>query len=99
MCEMASALASMSLDSWKPLVDSEASEKSCRVAHNAALSRRRHIQDAADYWNPQVDRTSHGGAIRPVRTVTMLTPDWEGPYIIPILGRYDDHWSKRDRRV
>jgi hypothetical protein len=34
----------------------------------------------------------------------MVTPDWEGLYIIPILGRYDDHWSKtagceRDHRA
>jgi hypothetical protein len=38
MCEMASALGSMSLDSWEPLVDAAASEKSCRGAHNAARS-------------------------------------------------------------
>jgi hypothetical protein len=46
---------SMSLDSWEPLVDAEASEKSRRVAHNG---RRCLIQDAADYWNPQDGRSS-----------------------------------------
>jgi hypothetical protein len=50
--EMASALTSMNLGSWEPLADAEASDKSCRVAHNASLSRRCHVQDAADYWNP-----------------------------------------------
>jgi hypothetical protein len=58
MMEMASALTSMNLGSWQPLVDAEASDKSCRVAHNAALSRRCPIQDATDYWNPQDGRSS-----------------------------------------
>jgi hypothetical protein len=30
--------------------DSEASDKSCRIATQAALSRRKPIQDAADFW-------------------------------------------------
>jgi hypothetical protein len=50
--EMASALASMTLESWEPQVDAEANEKSCRVAHFGALSRRCPIHDAADYWLP-----------------------------------------------
>jgi hypothetical protein len=49
---MASALRSMSLNSWEPQVDAEAPDKSCRVSHNAVLSRRCPIQDAADYWQP-----------------------------------------------
>jgi hypothetical protein len=52
MTEMASALSSMSLNSWEPLVDAEAPDKSCRVSHNAALSRRCPIPDATDYWLP-----------------------------------------------
>jgi hypothetical protein len=52
MTEMAAALRSMSLDSWEPKVDAEASDKSSRVDHIAALSRRSPIQDAADYWLP-----------------------------------------------
>jgi hypothetical protein len=49
MSELASALSSTFLESWEPQVDAEASEKSCRVSHFGALSRRCPIQDAADY--------------------------------------------------
>jgi hypothetical protein len=52
MSEMVAALKSMQLSSWEPKVDAEASEKSCRVYRNAALSRRCPIQDATDYWLP-----------------------------------------------
>jgi hypothetical protein len=47
---MAEALAPMSLDSWEPQPDSEAPDKSFRIACTAALSRRCPIQDANDYW-------------------------------------------------
>jgi hypothetical protein len=46
---MAEALAPMSLDSWEPQPDSLAPDKSLRVAHLAALSRRCPVQDAVDY--------------------------------------------------
>jgi hypothetical protein len=52
MSEMAAALSSMDLSSWEPLVEAEASDKSCRVAHSAAISRICPIQEATDYWNP-----------------------------------------------
>jgi hypothetical protein len=51
MEEMAEALRPMTLDSWVPQPDSDAPEKSQRVAHFAALSRRCPIQDAQDYWS------------------------------------------------
>jgi hypothetical protein len=50
MSEMADALSSMDLSSWEPQVDAAASEKSCCVAHNAAISRRCPIQDGTNYW-------------------------------------------------
>jgi hypothetical protein len=50
MSHMSRNLSSMDLNSWEPQVDADAPEKSYRVAHNAALSRRCPIQDAVDYW-------------------------------------------------
>jgi hypothetical protein len=70
MREMATALKPMSLDSLEPLVDAEASDKSCRVPHNAALSRRCPIQDAVDYWQPveaQVECVTDLGGPAPVQ--------------------------------
>jgi hypothetical protein len=58
MRHMADHLRPMSLESWEPQVDAETPEKSCRVAHNAALSWRCPIQDAADYWLSPEDRSS-----------------------------------------
>jgi hypothetical protein len=52
MSEMASALSNMNLSSFEPMVDAEASDKSCRIASNAAVSRLCPIQDAVDYRNP-----------------------------------------------
>jgi hypothetical protein len=51
MSEFAAALSQMDLSLFEPSVDSEAREKSCRVAQQAALSRRCIVQDAIDYWN------------------------------------------------
>jgi hypothetical protein len=49
----AEALCHMNLSSYEPAVDVEAPEKSLRIATNAALSRRKPIQDAQDCWKPQ----------------------------------------------
>jgi hypothetical protein len=63
MYEFASALSQMDLSHFIPEVDSEASEKSCRIAHNAAISRRCPIQDATDYWvSPEDAGTGSGGS-------------------------------------
>jgi hypothetical protein len=51
MHEFASALRGMDLSSFEPGVDADAPEKSCRIAHDADVSRRCPIQDAIDYWN------------------------------------------------
>jgi hypothetical protein len=50
MTEMASALSNMDLSPWEPLVDAEASDKSCRVSCNAALSRRCPIPMLTPDW-------------------------------------------------
>jgi hypothetical protein len=53
----------MDLSSCIPEVDAEASEKSCRVAYDAAVSRRCPIQDAIDYWvSPEEAATGSGGS-------------------------------------
>jgi hypothetical protein len=65
MSRMASAIASMSLSLWEPQVDAEAPDKSSRVAHKAALSRKCPIQDAANYWLPvesQVETATASGS-------------------------------------
>jgi hypothetical protein len=54
MYEFSSALSQMDLSNFEPLVDAEAPDKSCKVAQQAALSRRCIVQDAIDYWNPPV---------------------------------------------
>jgi hypothetical protein len=51
MHEFASSLSTMDLRSFEPKVDVEASDKSCRIAHDAATSRLCPVQDAIDYWN------------------------------------------------
>jgi hypothetical protein len=51
----AEALSHMGLKSYEPKVDAEAPEKSLRIATQAALSRRKPIQDAHDCWNPTGD--------------------------------------------
>jgi hypothetical protein len=48
----AEALSHMDLRSYEPAVDSDAPDKSLRIATQAALSRRKPIQDAHDCWNP-----------------------------------------------
>jgi hypothetical protein len=50
MSAMAEALSVMELDNWIPQPDTEALEKSQRIARTAALSRRCPIQDSNDYW-------------------------------------------------
>jgi hypothetical protein len=49
----AAALSSMDLSEFEPAVDPEASDKACRISSIAALSRRKPIQDAADFWAPR----------------------------------------------
>jgi hypothetical protein len=67
--EFASALSSMNLSRFIPEVDMEAPEKSCRIAHDAAVSRRCPVQDAIDYWSGQEEAaTVQGGS----------TPDQDG---------------------
>jgi hypothetical protein len=53
MTHLAAALSEMDLSSFEPSVDAEAMEKPCRIATQAALSRRCPIQDAYDYWVPR----------------------------------------------
>jgi hypothetical protein len=53
MSYYAEALSHMDLKSYEPAVDSEAPDKSLRIATQAAVSRRKPIQDAQDYWGPQ----------------------------------------------
>jgi hypothetical protein len=76
MHEFASALSSMDLSHFAPEVDVEAPDKSCRIAHDAAVSRLCPVQDAIDYWNPgsgQVeDATVQGGS----------APDQYGLYVV-----------------
>jgi hypothetical protein len=64
--EFASALSTMDLSLFEPKVDAEASDKSCRIAHDAATSRLCPVQDAIDYWNSgssQVEAvTDQGGS-------------------------------------
>jgi hypothetical protein len=50
----------MDLRSFEPAVDSDAPDKSLRIATQAALSRRKPIQDAHDCWEPR--RGSADGA-------------------------------------
>jgi hypothetical protein len=53
MSHFAAELSSMSLSEFEPAVDSESSQKACRIATTAALSRRLPIQDAIDFWGPR----------------------------------------------
>jgi hypothetical protein len=66
MTEFAAALSQMDLSSFEPLPDVEASEKSCLIAQQAALSRKCIVQDAINYWNPPVAQeravTGSGGS-------------------------------------
>jgi hypothetical protein len=50
MSHFAAALSAMDLSHFEPMVDAEASDKSYRIATQAALSRRKPIQDAPDFW-------------------------------------------------
>jgi hypothetical protein len=63
MEEMADALRPMTLDSWTLQPDSDAPEKTQRVAHFAALSRRCPIQDALDYWKTPEEQAQEESAI------------------------------------
>jgi hypothetical protein len=50
MYDVAQALSDKSLENWEPQPSDVASEKSQRVAHDGAVSRRYPIQDSGDYW-------------------------------------------------
>jgi hypothetical protein len=68
MVEFAQALSTtpnFSIDSFEPAVDSEADDKSCRIAHNAAISRMCPIQDATDYWGGQEEAVTGSGGSAP----------------------------------
>jgi hypothetical protein len=71
MYEVAKGLSDMDLSQFTPLPDVESDEKSCRIATQAALSRRCPIQDAADYWNPP---GSQGVAV-----TDLASPRQDGP--------------------
>jgi hypothetical protein len=58
MNKFANALVNMNLSSFLPKVDAEAPDKSCRIPHDAAVSRLCPIQDATDYWAPPKDGRS-----------------------------------------
>jgi hypothetical protein len=63
MYEFASALSEMDLSSFIPEVDAEAPDKSCRIAHDAAIARLCPIQDAIDYWlSPEEAATVSGSS-------------------------------------
>jgi hypothetical protein len=66
---MSKHLESMDLSAREPQVDADAPEKSYRVAHIAALSRRSPIQDAADHWSPQ-------GNAQEYPVVAEKVPEW-----------------------
>jgi hypothetical protein len=65
MHEFAAALSSMNLSSFEPQVDSEASDKSYRIAHNAAVFRLCPVQDAIDYWGSQEEAATGSGGSAP----------------------------------
>jgi O-glycosyl hydrolase len=69
MNECAIALYSTDLSSFEPMVDAEASDKSCRIARDAALSRRCPIQDAIDYWVSQEEAVTGSGGLAPGQDV------------------------------
>jgi hypothetical protein len=50
MSRFAAALSTMDLSNFEPMVDAEASDKSCSIATQAAISRRKPVQDAPDFW-------------------------------------------------
>jgi hypothetical protein len=60
MSHFAAALSPMDLSNFEPMVDSEAPDKSCRIATQAALSRRKPIQDAPDFWGPRRESAGSG---------------------------------------
>jgi hypothetical protein len=62
MSHFAAALSSMDLSSFEPAVDAGAKDKSCRIATQAALSRRLPIQDAVDFWAPRRESADTGDA-------------------------------------
>jgi hypothetical protein len=80
MSHFAAALSSMNLGSFEPAVDAEASDKSCRIATQAALSRRLAIQDAADFW--ELRRESADGPTSQSSSVV-------GTVLVPGLGSTD----------
>jgi hypothetical protein len=53
---MAAALSEMNLENWQPQLSDVSPEKSQRVAHDAALSRRYPIHDSVDYWPPPAEQ-------------------------------------------
>jgi hypothetical protein len=59
----AEALSYMNLSSYEPAVDADAPEKSLRIATQAALSRRKPIQDAHDCWNPTGHASEECGTV------------------------------------
>jgi hypothetical protein len=63
MNEYATAVSQMDLSHFIPEVDAEASDNACRIAHDAAVSRRCPIQDAVNYWvSPEEAATDSGGS-------------------------------------
>jgi ribonuclease HI len=63
MKAMAEALESMDLEDFIPKPDTEASDKSMRIARTAALSRRCPIMDGVDYWKPVQERLQEEAAL------------------------------------
>jgi hypothetical protein len=62
MTHFAAALSFMDLSSFEPAVDAGAKDRSCRIATQAALSRRLPIQDAVDFWAPRRESADSGDA-------------------------------------
>jgi hypothetical protein len=81
----AEALSHMDLKSYEPAVDSEAPDKSLRIATQAALSRRKPIQDAADCWEPTGNAPEECGTVGP----SSLTGSVDEEGSAPRLGSTD----------
>jgi hypothetical protein len=79
MQAMTIGISGMSLGNWVPLPEAQAPEKSIRVAHTAALSRRCPIQDASDYWGTLEDQAKEEAAMIEAKCIKgKSSPDSEG---------------------
>jgi hypothetical protein len=67
------------LSDWSPEPSDVASEKSQRVAHDGALSRRYPIQDSVDYWPSPAEQVSEEESMIALgKVVGRSSPDTDG---------------------